>query len=172
MKNEAIEVLLGRRAVRCYKSGQITQDELLTVLNAGTYAPTARGLQTPYIVAVQNTQDREEVSRLNARVVGKDTDPYHGAPTIILVFAPDTTFGTLDGAAVLTNMANAAHALGLASCWINRPREMFDMEEGKALMRKWGLDEALKGVGSLALGYVEGEYPVPAERKADYYRIV
>lgn len=172
MKKEAIEVLMNRRSVRRFKSEQITDDELLTVLNAGTYAPTARGLQTPCIVAVQEPGDLEAVKKLNARVMGKDIDPYYGAPTVILVLAPDDLFGVLGGAAVLTNMVNAAYAAGLGSCWIHRPREMFETGEGKALLRKWGLDESLAGVGSIALGYADCEAPEPKPRKEGYYRII
>lgn len=53
MKTEAIEVLMNRRSVRKFKPDQITDAELKTVLDAGTYAPTARNLQRPVIVAVQ-----------------------------------------------------------------------------------------------------------------------
>lgn len=172
MKNEAIEVLMNRRAIRKFKSEQVTEEELLTVLQAGTYAPTARGSQSPFIVAVQEPGDLETVKKLNARVMGKDIDPYYGAPTVILVLAPDDEFGTINGAAVLTNMVNAAYAAGLGSCWIHRPREMFAMEEGKALLRKWGLDESLAGVGSIALGYADCAAPAPKARKEGYYRII
>ena len=172
MKNEAIEVLMNRRAIRAFKPEQITDQELLTVLEAGTYAPTARGMQTPFIVAVQEPGDLEAVKKLNARIMGKDIDPYYGAPTVLLVLAPDDNFGVINASAVLTNMVNAAYAAGLGSCWIHRPREMFETEEGKALLRKWGLDESLAGVGSIALGYAACEQPQPKPRKEGYYRII
>lgn len=172
MKNEAIEVLMNRRSVRKFKSEQITDDELLTVLDAGTYAPTGRNRQTPWIIAVQNREDREAVSKLNAKVMGADIDPYYGAPTIILVVAPDDGFGELNGSAVLTNMVNAAYAAGLGSCWIHRPKQMFELEEGKALLAKWGIPEDAMGVASIALGYADMEAPAASERKENYYRII
>ncbi len=172
MKNEAIEVLMKRRSVRKFKPQQITDAELLTVLDAGTYAPTARGLQTPYIVAVQDPAEREAVAKLNAKVMGADMDPYYGAPTVIIVLAPDDNFGVINASAVLTNMVNAAWAADLGSCWIHRPREMFAMPEGKELLRKWGLDENLAGVGSIALGYADMPDPAPIPRKEGYYRII
>lgn len=173
MKNEAIEVLMNRRAIRKFKSEQVTDAELLTVLDAGTYAPTARGMQTPFIVAVQEPGDLAAVKKLNARVMGQeDVDPYYGAPTVILVLAPDDRFCAINSSAVLTNMVNAAYAAGLGSCWIHRPQEMFETEEGKALLRKWGLDDSLVGVGSIALGYADCEPPQPKPRKEGYYRII
>ena len=172
MKKEALEVLLTRRSVRKFKPEQITEEELLAVLYAGTYAPTGRNRQTPWIIAVQEPAQREAVSKLNAKVMGADTDPYYGAPTIILVVAPDDGFGELNGAAVLTNMVNAAFAAGLGSCWIHRPKQMFETEEGKAMLAKWGLPEGMMGVASIALGYADMENPAAPPRKENYYRII
>ena len=172
MKNEAIEVLMKRRSVRKFKPQQITEAELLAVLDAGTYAPTGRNRQTPWIIAVQESGDREAVSRLNAKIMGTDSDPYYGAPTVILVVAPDDGFGELNGSAVLTNMVNAAFAMGLGSCWIHRPKQMFETEEGKALLRKWGIPEDSMGIGSIALGYADTETPAAPPRKEGYYRII
>jgi nitroreductase len=157
MKNEAIEVLMNRRSIRKYKPEQITDEALQTVLQAGTYAPTARGLQRPVIVAVQDKAQRDAIAALSAKIMNAapGTDPYYGAPTIILVLAPDDEFGPLDASAVETNMLNAAYACGLGSCWIHRAHAIFAGEEGKALLRAWGLDENLSGWCSLALGYAD-----------------
>lgn len=54
MENSFVQILKSRRSCRRYSSRQITDDELRTVLEAGTYAPTAHGAQDPVIVAVQN----------------------------------------------------------------------------------------------------------------------
>lgn len=172
MKNEALEVMRTRRAIRKFKPEQITQEELLAVLEAGTYAPTGRNTQSPWIIAVQDKQEREAVAKLNASIMGSDRDPYYGAPTIILVVAPDDLFGVINSSAVLTNMVNAAYAAGLGSCWIHRPREMFETEEGKAMLKKWGIPDGMAGMGSIALGYADMETPAAPARKEGYYRII
>lgn len=172
MKKEAIEVLMNRRSVRKFKPEQITDEQLKIVLDAGTYAPTAKGEQRPYIVAVQDKATRDAVAALNAKVIGMSNDTYYGAPTIILVLAPADEFGPLDAAAVETNMLNAAYACGLGSCWIHRANAMFKTEEGKALLRQWGLDESLDGWCSIALGYADMDAPAPKPRKEGYYRII
>lgn len=173
MRKDTLEVLKTRRACRKYKNQPIKKEDLLEVLEAGTYAPTAKNAQSAFIVAVENEQDRKAVSKLNAAFTNNpDGEPYYGAPVVLIVFGPDTNFGVLDGAAVTLNMANAAHAIGLATCWVNRPQDMFDTEEGKALMEKWGLDTSLKGIASLAIGYADGELPQPKPRKEGYFRIV
>lgn len=144
-------------------------EPLDAVLDAGTYAPTGGGHQSPVIVAVTSPETRERLRALNAAVMGKDTDPYYGAPVIVVVLA-DGERGTFveDGSCVLENLMLAAHAVGLSSCWIHREREIFDSKEGKALLREWSLPETLRGVGAIALGYADGPEPAAAPRKDGY----
>lgn len=172
MKNEAFEVLLNRRAIRKFKSEQIKPEELDAVLKAGTYAPTGMGKQSPLIVAVQDPEKVNTLRRMNAEVMGRDTDPYYGAPTIILVFSSDITYdpeiGILDAASVCVNMLNAAYAAGLGSCWIHRAKPMFESEEGRKVLKDWGLPENLRGVCSIALGYADCEHPKPIPRREGY----
>ena len=50
MNNEFLEIIKTRRSCRQYKAEQITDEELKAVLEAGTYAPTSRGMQSPYYI--------------------------------------------------------------------------------------------------------------------------
>ena len=160
------EELLIRRSVRKYKPDQITEEQLDAVLEAGLYAPTAKNNQKPVKVAVRDKETRDLLSRINAEIMDVDTDPFYGAPCVIVVLAdPDMPTWIDDGSLVLGNLMNAAHALGLGSCWINRARQTFDRPEGKALLEKWGLPERYRGVGNCILGYAD-EVPVPQERLA------
>ena len=175
MDNEVLRALRERRSCRSYTPEQIKDDELQAVLEAGTWAPTAMGLQDPWIVAVQNPALLERISRMNREVWGRDIDPFYGAPTYVLVFASDPEKwknGVQDASLVLGNMMLAAHAIGLGSCWINREREMFDTDEGRALMAELGLPEGLIGVGALALGYPAAPPRDPKPRKENYFRVV
>ena len=121
------------------------------------------------LVAVTDKAARDEISRLNAAVMGKDTDPYYGAPVLVLALAdPASSTWVEDASCALENTMLAAHALGLGPVWVHREREIFDSEAGKALLRAWGLPEMLRGVGSIALGYASGPAPAPAPRKDGY----
>lgn len=167
--NKTIEDLLSRRSVRKYKPDPVAKEALDAVLKVGTYAPTAKGDQRVCIVAVTNKEARDQLSRMNAAVMGSASDPFYGAPAVCVVFGDSSwPLGQRDGSAVLTNMLNAAYAVGLGSCWINRAQEMFETEEGKALKAQWGVPEEYAGVGCCILGYPAGEHPVPKPRKADY----
>ena len=162
MENEVLKAIKERRSIRRFKADQITDEELKTVLEAGTWAATGHGTQEPFIIAVQNPE-----------VMGVESDPYYGAPTIVIVLAPESNVnGVKDGSLILGNMMLAAHSIGLSSCWINREDGMFASEEGKKLMKDWNLPEGLMGVGALALGYASAHPHTVKPRKEDYYRII
>ena len=165
--NETLKVLRERRSVRQDKAEQITEAELNAVLEAGTWAPSGMGLQTSVLVVVQDPETIAYMSRLNAEIQGKPgTDPFYGAPTVVVVLGDGAQRNWLqDGSLVMGNLMNAAAALGLGSCWINRAMELFDRPEGKELLKKWGLPETYRGVGNCILGYVDGELPAPKPRK-------
>ena len=168
---ETIQDLLTRRSCRAYRPEQVEEETLQTILEAATYAPTGKGLQSPKIVVVQDKETRDEISRLNGEVVGmRGADPFYGAPTVVIVFQDTTSILSRDDAnLVIGNMLNAAHALGVDSCFIYRARECFKTPEGRALMEKWGLDEKYEGVGNVILGYGKPEGIRPAvPRKEDY----
>lgn len=172
-QNETIENLKTRRAVRSYQDRMPEMELIEQVLEAGTYAPTGMGRQSPVIVAVTDKAVRDRISQLNAAVMGSDRDPFYGAPVVLIVLADrNVPTHVYDGALVMGNLMNAAHALGLGSCWIHRAKEVFDSEEGKALLKEWGLEGDYEGIGNCILGYPAGEYPSPAPRKADYVHFV
>ena len=171
MMNEAMNNLLNRRSVRSYTSEQVPDGLLDAVLEAGLYAPSGMNTQGVRLVAVRDKQTRDLLSKLNAAVMGSENDPFYGAPCVIVVLADPEIYGgwVEDGALALGNMMNAAHALGLGSCWIHRARQVFDSPEGKELLKSWGLPEHLRGVGNCILGYPAA---VPPARPRKEGRIV
>ncbi len=168
MKKEMLNGLMERRSVRAYRPEQITDEELTAVLRAGQYAPTGKNRMPVKFVVVQNPELLARLSKWNAAVMGANTDPFYGAPTAVLVLA-DSEIPTYaaDGALAMGNLLNAAYAVGLGSCWINRAREMFDSEEGKALLKEWGLSERYAGIGFCILGYADGDLPAALPRRED-----
>ena len=169
MKETLID-LKERRSCRKYLPQQIKEEELNAILAAGTYAPTGMGAQSPVIVVVQKPELIEKISKMNAKVMGQDIDPFYGAPTVLIVLA-DTQRPTYlyDGALVMGNLMNAAQAVGVDSCYIFRAKEVFASEEGKALLKEWGIPEHYEGIGNCILGYrAEGGVKEAAPRKVDY----
>ena len=167
----AFENIIERRSIRRYKDVQITREELEQVIRAGVCAPSGQNRQSAIIVAVQDKDEIAYMSKLNATVMGTNSDPFYGAPTVLVVLAEaDSRFAVQDGSLVMGNLMNAANAIGLGSCWINRAREVFEKEEGKALLKKWGLEGSYVGIGNCILGYPD-EAPAMKPRKENsvYY---
>lgn len=163
-----LEDLKTRRAVRSYTDEPVTREELDAVLEAGLYAPTAMGSQRACVVAVTNKAERDAISRLNAAVMGNDGDPFYGAPVVLVVFADGSWPMTVkDGSLIMGNLLNAAHAIGLGSCWIDRAEPVFASEEGRALMKKWGVPEGYVGVGNCILGHTDAQ-PEPKPRREGF----
>ena len=171
--NQVIESMLSRRSVRSFVDKPIDEKDLDTILECGLFAANGRGLQSAMMVLVKDKEVIQELSKMNAEVMGVTFNPYYDAPTYILVFVPaDAPNGVQDASLVMENMMLAAHAQGLGSCWIHREREIFATEEGKKMMQEWGLPEGLIGIAALALGYPNGN-PSPAKpRKEGYTRVI
>lgn len=153
--NEALNNLLTRRACRKYSPDQIADDKLDAILEAGMYAPTGMGKQTPLIVVLQDPEVIKKVEKMNAEVMNMpEATPFYGAPTVVIVFAKATTpFGFADAHLVIGNLMNGANAVGVDSCYVWRAQEVFEMEEGKALKEAWGIPENYQGAGNVILGY-------------------
>lgn len=163
MKNmSALELLKSRRSCRHFRQEQVSREDLQEILACGLNAPSAMNRQDTKIVVVQDAGTIRELSRLNARIMNTDVDPFYGAPTVCLILAPKTNVNRLkDGALVIGAMQSGAYALDVGSCWINRCTEMLELEEGKAYLKKWGLED-YAGVGCCILGYPDQE---PAEKQ-------
>ena len=170
---DAMEVLLTRRSIRNFNDKSIPEDVLNKILEAGTYAPTAMGMQKPIIIAITDKKVRDEVSRENAKIMGREgTDPFYGAPVILLVAVENYPNAVYDGSCVMDNLLNAAWAMGVGSCWIHRAKEELESDFGKKLLKYLGIVGDYIGVGHVALGYFDGEPPLPKPRKENYiYRI-
>ena len=170
---ETLTALKAHRSCRAYRPELIEEEKLNAIIEAGTYAATGMGKQSPIIIAVTDRTMRDKLSGMNAAIPGADTDPFYGAPELLIVLA-DKTVPThvYDGSLVMGNLMNAAADLGVASCWIHRAREEFESEEGKAILRDLGIEGDYEGIGHLILGYAAQPEAAPAPRKADYvYRI-
>lgn len=169
MNQAVLTSLKERRSVRAFRPDQIRPEELEAVLEAGTYAPTGLGRQSPLIVATQNPALIARLSKLNAAVMGRDTDPFYGAPTLLTVFAdPSFVTGFEDACLVMGNLLNAAFAVGLGSCWIHRAKEVFASADGQALMAEWGVPSNRVAVGHVILGYPATAFPPAAPRREGY----
>lgn len=173
--NETIKVLESRRSCRKFKPDMVSEGDLKTILEAGTYAATGMGKQSPIIIAVTDKKLRDELSEENRKIGGwnEGFDPFYGAPVVLIVLAKkDVPTHVYDGSLVMGNLMNAAESLGVASIWIHRAKEEFESEFGRNILRKLGIEDEYEGIGHCALGYAAEPPKDAAPRKENYiYRI-
>lgn len=167
--SDVLETIKSRRSIRKYKSDMVPQDKLEKIIEAGTYAATGMGKQSPIIVAVTNKELRDRLSAMNAKIMGTNTDPFYGAPVVLIVLADKSrpTY-VYDGSLVMGNLMLEAEAQGIGSCWIHRAKEEFESEEGKKLLKSLGIEGDYEGIGHCVLGYADGPAPKAAPRKDSY----
>ncbi|MDR1532342.1 MAG: nitroreductase [Clostridiales bacterium] len=189
MMNEVIKNILERRSIRKYRSEQIPDEELNSVLEAGLYAPSAGGRQSPLIVVCQNAETNAELGNINKAAfhgrmstgnvyVSKDqpsiaddagiASGFYNAPTVITLFAPGNfLYSAADCCAAAQNIMLAAHSLGISSCMIARAEDTFSSEFGRRLREEWGIDKEMEAKFHVALGYADGAQPPAKPRKGD-----
>ena len=179
MINAVMENILTRRTIRRFRSEQIREEELQTVLEAGMYAPSAGGRQGVLFVVSQNRETNEKLGRIkknNTNVkMSTDTvyiskeqpsiadDPaivsaFYDAPTVITLFVPkDFLYGPYDASAAAENMLLAAHSIGLGGCYIGSAWDSFRDAFGQETLKKWNIRTDYYAVIHVLLGYPKEE---------------
>lgn len=158
-----LDVIKNRRACRSFKDQEVEQNKIDEIIEAGLLAPSGMNRQTPVIIAIKDKKTRDELMELNRKIMGRDMDPFYGAPVILLVIAHKDGLSLHDGGATIENMLLEATNQGLASCWIHRAEEEIRSEEGRKILSFTGLNfDDYIGVGHVIIGYPkEGFKPIP-----------
>lgn len=166
---DLLDLIKERRSIKKYQPDKMVSDELINkVIEAGLYAASGRGKQSPVIIAVTNKEFRDKIAKENAKIGGfqEGFDPFYAAPVILIVIAStENNTAVYDGSLVLGNMMLMAHELELGSCWIHRAKEEFESDFGKEILKELGIEGDYVGVGHLALGYADMELPPIPPRK-------
>lgn len=169
--NKTLTDILTRRSVRCFDPERMPTDEqIATIVECGKFAANGMGFQHTKMIVITRRDVRDRLSRMNAAILGTQSDPFYGAPAVIMVLAKaDWRNRVYDGSLVMGNLMLAAQAIGVDSIWIHRAKEECESEEGRELLRSVGIDpDEWEGIGHCALGFRKGEVPAPKPRKADF----
>lgn len=167
--NETIKAILERRSIRKFKLDAVDKSLIDQIIQAGIYAPSGHGEQSSIVIAVTDKDFRNTLADENRKIAGwkEGMDPFYGAPVILIVLANKKAPTPIyDGSSTITNMLLAAHSLGLGTCWIHRAKQEFESDFGKDVLTRLGILGDYEGIGHIALGYIDGEEPKAAPRKA------
>ena len=152
---DALEALRTRRSCRRYLAKPVPRDLVEKIVDAGRLAATARNEQPCEFVVVTDAAKRREVASLT------DHGPFIAdAPVCIAVLAKDTKYYVEDGSAAAQNLLVAAHALGLASCWVAGDKKPYAPKVVESL----GGPPSMRLVALVAVGWPDGALPNPAKR--------
>ena len=155
--NETIKNLTGRKSCRSFLDKHIDKEIIDEIVAAGLNAPSGMNRQTPLFVVVTDDGMVAKLSKMNAAVMGVDSDPFYGAKDMIIVLAKKEGTYIYDGSLAMGNLLNAAWAMEVGAIWIHRAKEVFESEEGKALLKEWGINDEVEGIGFCMLGYTKDE---------------
>lgn len=164
--NSCMETMLTRRSVKAYLPDMPKKEDIEKIISAGLAAASGRNMQASVIVAVTNKEIRDELAKANAAVMGAGTDPFYGAPAVLVVLADKKAHTYVyDGSLTLGNMMLAAYELGLGSCWIHRAKEVMELPEWQEWIRSLGLEGEYEGIGNLIVGYPKDGLPAEKPRR-------
>jgi nitroreductase len=156
-----MEVILGRRTIRRFKSQAIDRATLKEIVNAGRLAATAGNRQPWEFVIVDDPALIEDVFKSLGWLGGSPADKQRPTALIAVLLAnpQDKWSAYADGGAAIQNMQLAAWSKGIGGCWIGS----IDAAPVRKMLK---VPDDLKLFSILALG-IPAETPVIEEAEDD-----
>jgi len=164
MAMDVLECIRTRRSIRKYLEKPVAWDDVCKILEAGRFAPSAGNLQNWKFVVVLEFERRRKLAEASLQQYWMESAPVH----IVICSEPhkaekyygirgERLYSIQNCAAAATNMLLAAHAIGLAGCWVGA----FDED---MVARTIGLveSEGARPQIILTIGYSDEKVPAPA----------
>jgi nitroreductase len=120
--NEVLRAIRERRSVRRFSPGDVSEQEIEAILEAGRWAPSGMNTQPWRFVVVRGEKPRTALARLAPQDRMIETAPV----TIAVIYDRAAGYDPLKDAqgigAAIQNILLAVHSLGLAACWMGKTR--------------------------------------------------
>lgn len=116
----AMEVISARKTTRSYRSGQIDEEILKAVLDAGSAAPVGMAWYDRFHLSViQSGEILEDISDRIAQMLDGEGDPLYNAPTLVVLSAREDeqteNLELVSAGCIVENMMLAATYQGIGS---------------------------------------------------------
>ncbi len=157
---ECLDAIKGRRSVRRFKDSAVAKEIIEELLNAAQMAPSAGNLQARDFIVVSNKITKQKLTG-----AALDQSFIEQVPFVIVVVANierssriykarGELYAIQDATAGVMNLMLAAHAKGLATCWIGA----FDEHAVSDLL---GIPNKVKPVAIIPVGYPDEKPAAP-----------
>ena len=167
--NEHLDFILGRRSIRVYSPGEVSEAAVARLLEAAMAAPSAMTKDPWRFLLVRDRQTLANLATLHpgAAMLSSAAMAIVVCGDLDLAFERQISYLLQDCSAAIENLLLAAHAQGLGACWVG-------IHPGEALIKRvkelLSLPASFVPVAVVSLGQ-PGEQPPPRTRyNADYVR--
>ncbi len=155
--DDKLELIFGRRSIRVYGPGDISEESVTRLLEAAMAAPSAMTKDPWRFIVVR---DRQTLAHLASVLPGGKMLSTAALAVIVCgdldaAFERQLSFLLQDCSAAIENLLLAAHALGLGACWVGvHPTE----DSVQRVKQLFALPTPIVPVAAIALGH-PGEQP-------------
>ncbi len=127
---DILEVITTRRSIRKYKPDPVSEEEIIKILEAGRWAPSADNSQPWRFIVLRSQEVREKL----ADILTWGSFLAQASLGIVVTINPRASNHPVeDGAAATQNMLLEAHSLGLGACWIAAYGEAYEASARRVL---------------------------------------
>jgi nitroreductase len=147
--NDILEIIKSRRSIRNYRKEKIKEDEIIKILEAGRWAPSASNNQPWRFIVVNDEQLIKKIGDA-CRILTINSFVENSKVLVIIYSEKKHRWVDLDCGMCAQNMMLEAHSLGIGSCFIGAFRE-------KKIKELVNLPDQFNVVGIITFGYKESE---------------
>lgn len=145
--DDILEIIKSRRSIRNYKKEKIKDEDILKILEAGRWAPSASNNQPWRFIVVK---DQELIKKIgDACKILTINSFVETSPLIVIIYSEKKhKWVDLDCGMCAQNMMLEAHTLGIGSCFIGAYRE-------NKIKKIVNLTDEFNVIGLITFGYIE-----------------
>ena len=160
--DQLLGLILGRRSIRVYAPGEVSETALTKLLEAAMAAPSAMTKDPWRFVVVRDKQSLAKLATLHpgAAMLSAAAMVIVVCGDLDVAFERHISYLLQDCSAAIENLLLAAHAQGLGACWVG-------IHPGEPLIKRvrelLSLPSSVIPVAAVSLGQ-PGEQPPPRTR--------
>ncbi len=164
---QKLDFIFGRRSIRRFKPGEVSDETVRTLLETAMAAPSARACDPWRFVVIRKRETLQKIPEIlpYGKMMGQAAVGLIVCGDIEAAHDRQLSYLLQDCSAAIENVLVAVHALGLGACWIGiHPRE--NRIEGISQLLK--LPASVVPVAGIAIGF-PGEVKEPRTRFNEGY---